>query len=118
VVARLRGVEIQPGQSTDSLRYVTLDLASDSHARAAIEAYADSCAVKTPWLADILRARLETLNRSWTAPKIILRDLREDEAASMPLTYCEQTARAIDGICLHVRAARVRITRMRRGIMS
>src|SRR5471030_1396527 len=89
--------KIRPEQSADSLRYVTLDLASDSHARAAIEAYADSCAAELPWLADILRARLEKLNRSVDRTQDRLTGLKaglqEDEAAPMPLTYCEQTAR-------------------------
>jgi hypothetical protein len=97
--------KIQPGQSTDSLRYVTLDLASDSHARAAIEAYADSCAVETPWLADILRARLQTLNRSVDRTQDHFAGLREDEAAPMPLTYCEQTARRLMAFaCMCARA--------------
>lgn len=37
------------------LQRIELDLTSDRHARAAIEAYADSCAVDMPWLADLLR---------------------------------------------------------------
>lgn len=87
--------KIQPGQSIDSLRYVTLDLALDSHARAAIEAYADSCAAGTPWLADILRARLERLDRPAERTQDRFAGFREDEATSMPLTYCEQTARRL-----------------------
>jgi hypothetical protein len=95
--------KIRPQQSAGSLRYVTLDLVSDSHARAAIEAYADSCAVELPWLADILRARLEKLNRSADRTQNRFRGfqaghhagLQEDETAPMPLTYCEQTARRL-----------------------
>lgn len=34
---------------------VELDLARDRHARAAMEAYADSCAADLPWLAETLR---------------------------------------------------------------
>jgi hypothetical protein len=37
------------------LQRIELDLTSDRHARAAIEAYADSCAVDMPWLAELLR---------------------------------------------------------------
>ena len=101
--------KIRPEQSVDSLRYVTLDLASDSHARAAIEAYADSCAAELPWLAKILRARLERLNRSIdrTQDKFagIHAGLQDDEAASMPLTYCEQTARRLIAFaCMCARA--------------
>ncbi|WP_158938423.1 hypothetical protein [Burkholderia sp. S171] len=108
---------IRPDQSADSLRFVTLDLASDSHARAAIEAYADSCAAELPWLADILRARLEKLNRSVDRvqnrfPGIqaglqagFQAGLQEDEAAPMPLTYCEQTARRLMAFaCMCARA--------------
>ena len=91
--------KIRPQQSADSLRYVTLDLASDSHARAAIEAYADSCAVELPWLADLLRTRLEKLNRSVDRTQNRFRGFQaghqEAETAPMPLTYCEQTARRL-----------------------
>lgn len=34
---------------------VELDLARDRHARAAMEAYADSCAAELPWLSEALR---------------------------------------------------------------
>ncbi|SDE14086.1 hypothetical protein SAMN05421548_13415 [Paraburkholderia lycopersici] len=34
---------------------VELDLARDRHARAAMEAYADSCAAELPWLGEALR---------------------------------------------------------------
>lgn len=34
---------------------VELDLARDGHARAAMEAYADSCAAELPWLSEALR---------------------------------------------------------------
>jgi hypothetical protein len=101
--------KIRPQQSADSLRYVTLDLASDSHARAAIEAYADSCAAELPWLAHILRARLERLNRSVDRVQDrfpgLQAGLQEDEAAPMPLTYCEQTARRLMAFaCMCARA--------------
>lgn len=104
---------IRPEQSADGLRYVTLDLASDSHARAAIEAYADSCAADLPWLADILRARLEKLNRSVDRTQNSLTGLNagthpspeEIEATPMPLTYCEQTARRLIAFaCMCARA--------------
>lgn len=35
---------------------IELDLARDRHARAAMEAYADSCAAELPWLSETLRA--------------------------------------------------------------
>jgi hypothetical protein len=97
--------KIQPEQSADSLRYVTLDLASDSHARAAIEAYADSCAAEIPWLADILRARLEKLNRSVDRTQDRFAGIDEDESVPMPLTHCEQTARRLIAFaCMCARA--------------
>ena len=97
--------KIEPGQSADSLRHVTLDLASDSHARAAIEAYADSCSAELPWLADILRARLERLNRSADRAQDQFAGLQEDDAAAMPLTYCEHTARRLMAFaCMCARA--------------
>lgn len=37
------------------LQRIELDPATDVHARAAIEAYADSCAPEMPWLAELLR---------------------------------------------------------------
>ena len=37
------------------LQRIELNLTSDHHARAAIEAYADSCAPDMPWLAELLR---------------------------------------------------------------
>ncbi|MDN7182360.1 hypothetical protein M0D69_30955 [Caballeronia sp. SEWSISQ10-4 2] len=84
---------------------MTLDLASDSHARAAIEAYSDSCAAEMPWLADILRARLKTLNRSADRTQDQFAGLHEDEATLMPLTYCEQTARRLMAFaCMCARA--------------
>ena len=87
------------------MRYVTLDLASDSHAHAAIEAYADSCAAEIPWLADILRARLEKLNRSVDRTQDRFAGIEEDEAVPMPLTYCEQTARRLIAFaCMCARA--------------
>jgi hypothetical protein len=105
--------KIRPQQPLDSLRYVTLDLTSDSHARAAVEAYADSCAMELPWLADILRARLEKLNRSADRTQnrfkgfqaVLHAGIQEDEAAPMPLTYCEQTARRLIAFaCMCARA--------------
>jgi hypothetical protein len=42
------------------LQRIELDLANDRHALAAVEAYADSCALEMPWLAELLR---ETLTR-------------------------------------------------------
>lgn len=58
--------KIRPQQSTGNLRYLTLDLDSDPHTRAAIEAYADSCETEMPWLAEILREKLGKMGRSAT----------------------------------------------------
>lgn len=37
------------------LERIELDLARDRHARAAMEAYADSCEAELPWLSEVLR---------------------------------------------------------------
>ncbi|WP_052409445.1 hypothetical protein [Paraburkholderia oxyphila] len=42
------------GRSRD-LERIELDLARDRHARAAMEAYADSCEAELPWLSEALR---------------------------------------------------------------
>lgn len=42
------------GRSRD-LDRIELDLARDRHARAAMEAYADSCEAELPWLSEVLR---------------------------------------------------------------
>lgn len=45
------------GRGLEETRFerVELDLANDQHARAAMEAYADSCETELPWLGDALR---------------------------------------------------------------
>jgi hypothetical protein len=45
----------QKRKAGQRLQRIEFDLTSDRHARAALEAYADSCAVDMPWLADVLR---------------------------------------------------------------
>lgn len=57
---------------------IELDPATDSHARAATEAYADSCASEMPWLAEWLR----------------------DSAAggNAGLTHCASTVRRVFGL--------------------
>jgi hypothetical protein len=87
--------KIGPQHAADSVRRVTMDLASDAHARAAIEAYADSCATETPWLADKLRARLETFNRLAEHAADHVEGIAQADTTAMPLTHCEQTARRL-----------------------
>lgn len=50
------GASERPRKSNRRLQRVELDPSTDAHARAAIEAYADSCASDMPWLAELLRA--------------------------------------------------------------
>jgi hypothetical protein len=86
---------IRPGQAARGLRRITLDLEKDRHARAAIEAYADSCADELPWLADILRKRLVALNRSVERNGDQFDGLNSEHEGPVPLTHCEQTARRL-----------------------
>lgn len=86
---------IRPGQAASGLRRLTLDLEADRHARAAVEAYADSCADELPWLADILRKKLDALNRSVEPARDLFSGLNSDEDGPIPLTHCEQTARRL-----------------------
>ncbi|MBN3762064.1 hypothetical protein [Burkholderia sp. Ac-20365] len=61
-----------------SARRIELDPANDPHARAATEAYADSCASDMPWLAE------------W---------LRESAAGgNVGLTHCASTVRRVFGL--------------------
>lgn len=70
--------KIKPGRPERDMRHVTLDIESDPHARAALEAYADSCATHMQWLADVLRERLA-------------RD-------RLGVTYCARTAQRVLGL--------------------
>jgi hypothetical protein len=49
-----------PGAQSMHMREVRLDIDNDRHARAAVQAYADSCESEMPWLATVLRERLKT----------------------------------------------------------
>lgn len=69
------------------LQRIELDLANDRHARAAIEAYADSCAEEMPWLAELLR---ESAAHGSTGPSACPQTVRrvfglaQDWAAAQP----------------------------------
>jgi hypothetical protein len=86
---------IRPGQAANGLRRLTLDLETDRHARAAIEAYADSCANDMPWLAEILRKKLEVLNRAAERARDPFEALDNGQDGPIPLTHCEQTPRRL-----------------------
>jgi len=45
----------QKRKAVRRLQRIELDPANDRHARAAVIAYADSCAQEMPWLAELLR---------------------------------------------------------------
>jgi hypothetical protein len=45
----------EPRKAGRRLQRIELDLVRDRHSRAAIEAYADSCATDMPWLAGVLQ---------------------------------------------------------------
>jgi len=49
------GANEQRRKSGRRLQRIELDPANDRHARAAVIAYADSCALEMPWLAELLR---------------------------------------------------------------
>lgn len=49
------GSRVDGPEGSREFERVELDLARDRHARAAMEAYADSCAAELPWLSEALR---------------------------------------------------------------
>ncbi|MCG5073271.1 hypothetical protein [Paraburkholderia tagetis] len=74
------------GRSRD-LDRIELDLARDRHARAAMEAYADSCEAELPWLSEVLRqSRFGRSERLTQCPSTVLRTfvLAQARAAAQP----------------------------------
>ncbi|WP_175902276.1 peptidase [Burkholderia seminalis] len=69
------GAECMAPARASELSRIELDPRQDRHARAALEAYADSAAAEMPWLAEWLDERL--------------RDAAQDDGAG--LTYCGAT---------------------------
>ncbi|HDR9587780.1 TPA: peptidase [Burkholderia stabilis] len=69
------GTECIAPSRTSGLSRIELDPQQDRHARAALEAYADSAAAEMPWLAEWLDERL--------------RDAAQDDGSG--LTYCGAT---------------------------
>lgn len=69
------GAECIAPSRTSGLSRIELDPQQDRHARAALEAYADSAAAEMPWLAEWLDERL--------------RDAAQDDGSG--LTYCGAT---------------------------
>jgi hypothetical protein len=49
------GSRLSGASRSRDLERIELDLARDRHARAAMEAYADSCEAELPWLSEVLR---------------------------------------------------------------
>ena len=69
------------------LQRIEPDLTSDRHARAAIEAYADSCAADMPWLAELLRESAAHGTNELSACAATVRrvfGLAQDWAAAQP----------------------------------
>ena len=69
------------------LQRIELDPANDRHARAAVEAYADSCALEMPWLAELLRETVAHGSGDLSAcPATVRRvfGLAQDWAAAQP----------------------------------
>ncbi|MPV71425.1 peptidase [Burkholderia sp. BE17] len=69
------GAECIAPERASELSRIELDPQQDRHARAALEAYADSAAAEMPWLAEWLDERL--------------RDAAQDDGSG--LTYCSAT---------------------------
>jgi hypothetical protein len=86
------------------LQRVELDLTSDRHARAAIDAYADSCAVEMPWLAELLRESAAHGTGDLSACAATIRrvfGLAQDWAAEQP-DYAQS---AWEHVRIHLEAA-------------
>ena len=89
------------------LQRIELDLSRDRHAQAAIEAYADSCAVEMPWLAGVLREAVGGASDSLTrCSGTVLRafDLAHAWAAMQP----DYAGAAWDHVRIHLDAALAR----------
>jgi hypothetical protein len=86
------------------LQRIELDLTSDRHARAAVEAYADSCAVDMPWLAELLRDSVthgaEDLNACATTVRRVF-GLAQEWAANQP----DYAQGAWEHVRIHLEAA-------------
>ena len=86
------------------LQRIELDLRRDRHAQAAVEAYADSCAVEMPWLAGVLREAAGGASESLTRCRgTVLRafDLAHAWAAMQP----DYAGAAWDHVRIHLDAA-------------
>ncbi|HEY4803323.1 MAG TPA: hypothetical protein VIH96_11965 [Paraburkholderia sp.] len=77
---RTRRMRFPPGSRVDGAKVgrdferIELDLSRDRHARAAMEAYADSCAAELPWLSEALRlSRFVRAERSTQCSSTVLR---------------------------------------------
>jgi len=86
------------------LQRIELDLTSDRHARAAIEAYADSCAVDMPSLAELLRESVAHGTGDLSACAATVRrvfGLAQDWAAGQP----DYARSAWEHVRIHLEAA-------------
>lgn len=68
------GARVDGPDSGREFDRIELDLARDRHARAAMEAYADSCATELPWLSEALHlSRFGTAGRLTQCSSTVLR---------------------------------------------
>ena len=94
----------QKRKAGQRLQRIEFDLTSDRHARAAIEAYADSCAVDMPWLAELLRESAGQDTNELSACAATIRrvfGLAQDWAAAQPDYACS----AWEHVRIHLEAA-------------
>ncbi|MEW6339739.1 MAG: hypothetical protein RXR20_19115 [Paraburkholderia sp.] len=83
---------------------IELDLSNDRHARAAAEAYADSCSIEMPWLAELLRHSATQGSDDLSLCAATVRrvfGLAQDWAASQP----DYARNAWEHVRIHLEAA-------------
>jgi hypothetical protein len=92
------------GQKRKLGQRIELDLSNDRHARAAVEAYADSCSVEMPWLAELLRHSATQSSDDLSLCAATVRrvfGLAQDWAASQP----DYARNAWEHVRIHLEAA-------------
>lgn len=102
---RTTRIPFKPNEQTRELgQRIELDLSKDRHARAAVEAYADSCSIDMPWLAETLRRSAAHSSGDLSLCAATVRrvfGLAQDWAASQP-DYAQS---AWEHVRIHLEAA-------------